>query len=348
MLREGTPIGAIVITRSEAGRFADGHIELLQTFADQAVIAIENVRLFTELQTSNRELTESLEQQTATSEILRVISRTQTALEPIFDAIVENAGRVCDSIDTVLVLADGDEAVVTAHSGPIGVGSRIADMRYPLSRGHVMGRAIMDAQPVHVDDLITQPDFPEGQALALQWGHRTTLAVPLLRDGRAIGSLLVRRTEVRPFSDKHIEMLQTFDNQAVIAIENVRLFKELEARTQDLTRSVGELRALGEVGRAISSTLDLETVLNTIVSRAVQLSGLDGGVVFEYDEAAEEFVQRAMTDTSGTLAEARRSTRIRKGEGVLGRTAITLEPVQVADILAAPAESRVRGALVRA
>src|SRR5262249_5180993 len=277
LLQGDIVIGVLSVSQSAPLPFTDSQIALLQTFADQAVIAIENERLFTETK-------EALERQTATSEILRAISRAATALEPIFDTIVENAGRVCDSVDTVLVLADGDEVVVTAHSGPIG-GARIAGTRFPLSRGHVMGRAIIDAQPVHVDDLSTRPDFPEEQALALQWGHRTTLAVPLLRDGRAIGSLLVRRTEVRPFSDKHIEMLQTFADQAVIAIENVRLFKELEARTGELTRSVGELRALGEISQALSSTLDVDVVLNTIVTRANDLIGADGCTIFEYDEA---------------------------------------------------------------
>src|SRR5262249_10320525 len=127
----------------------------------------------------------------------------------------------------------------------------------------------------------------------------------------------------------------------------VRLFKELESRTEELSRSVNQLTALGEVGRAVSSTLDLETVLTTIVSRAVELSGLDGGVVFEYDKTAEEFVQRAMTDTGEALAEARRATRIRKGEGVLGRAATTLAPAQVADIAAPGAyEGRLREILV--
>src|SRR4029434_11161716 len=134
---------------------------------------------------------------------------------------------------------------------------------------------------------------------------------------------------------------------AVIAVENARLLTELQARTADLTRSVGQLTALGEVGQVVSSTLDLETVLATIVSRAVQLSGLEGGVVFEYDEGAEEFVQRVATETGGALAEARRTTRVRKGEGVLGRTAITLEPVQVPDITVPGAyESRLRENLI--
>src|SRR5262245_52656840 len=139
----------------------------------------------------------------------------------------------------------------------------------------------------------------------------------------------------------------TFADQAIIAIENARLLTELQARTAELTRSVGELRALREVGQAISSTLDLETVLTTIVSRAVELSGLDGGVVFEYEDGAGEFVQRAATETAEALAEARRTTRIRKGEGVVGRTAITLEPVQMPDITVPGAyEGRLRDTLI--
>jgi signal transduction histidine kinase len=159
----------------------------------------------------------------------------------------------------------------------------------------------------------------------------------------------VARRFVRPFTDKQIELLQTFAAQAVIAIENVRLFKELQTRTQELTRSVDQLTALGEVGRALSSTLNLETVLTTIVSRAVQLSGLDDGVVFEYDEVTEEFVQRVATESAGPLAEARRATRIRKGEGVVGRTANTLELAQVPDITRSGAyEGRLRETLIEA
>jgi signal transduction histidine kinase len=169
----------------------------------------------------------------------------------------------------------------------------------------------------------------------------------MLREGKAIGAIAVNRRAPGRFSDGEVELLKTFADQAVIAVQNVRLFKELEARTTALGRSVEQLTALGEVGRAVSSTLDLETVLTTIVSRAVQLSGLDGGVVFEYDEGTEEFVQRAATETGGALAEARRITRIRKGEGALGRTAITLEPVQVPDITVPGAhESRLREILI--
>src|SRR5207248_10371122 len=159
--------------------------------------------------------------------------------------------------------------------------------------------------------------------------------------------IILHKLEVQPFTDKQIELVETFADQAVIAMENARLLSELRARTGELTRSVEQLTALGEVGRAVSSTLDLETVLTTIVSRAVELSGLDGGFVFEYDEREEAFFQRAATEQGGPLAEVRRGTSIRRGEGVVGRTAITLEPVQVPDITAPGAyESRLRENLI--
>jgi signal transduction histidine kinase len=169
----------------------------------------------------------------------------------------------------------------------------------------------------------------------------------MLRGAEALGVISVARRDPGSFSEAQTELLKTFADQAVIAIENARLFNELQARTAELTRSVDKLTALGEVGRAVSSTLDLETVLTTIVSRAVELSGLDGGVVFEYDDRAEEFVQRVATETGQALAEARRTARIRKGEGVIGRTAITLQPVQVHDITEPAAyEGRLRETLI--
>jgi len=183
---------------------------------------------------------------------------------------------------------------------------------------------------VHVADIMADSSYDQGATRAAQL--RGILSVPLIRSDQVIGAISVSRATPGLFSDRQVAQLGVFADQAVIAIQNVQLFKELQERTQQLSRSVDQLTALGEVGRAVSSTLDLEMVLTTIVSRAVQLSGLDGGVVFEYDEVAEEFVQRGATETAAALAEARRTTRIQKGEGVVGRTALTLEPVQVADI----------------
>src|SRR5262245_22432839 len=350
MMCDDEPLGVILVGRAKPGRFSDTQVELLKTFADQAVIAIENVRLFKELQTSNRELTAALDKQTVTSDILRVISRSQTDVQPVFDAIVASAVRLLGAHEGVLTRIVGDQiehAASTFTAGAEDPAVRGAFPR-PLNAEGTHAQAIRDRAPVNIADAQTHQAFSEARrAVARARRYRSLAAVPLLRQDKAIGTIAVARREAGRFTDDEIALLQTFADQAVIAVENVRLFTELRERTAELTRSVDELTALGEVGQAISSTLDLETVLSTIVSRAVQLSGLDGGVVFEYDEAAEEFVQRVATETGGALAEARRTTRVRKGEGVLGRTAITLEPVQVPDITVPGAyQSRLRENLI--
>ncbi len=338
ILREDDAVGAIVVTRREPGGFAATDISLLKTFADQAVIAIENVRLFTELQASNRELTTALDTQTATSDILRVISQSQTDVQPVFDAIVRNAVRLCGALQGGVYRFDGELVHSVAHDGytPEQLQQWRATWPKPVTAPSFACQAIKTRSPVRIRDFETAPELalhsPETVANLRARGSRSVLAVPMFRQNEVIGAISLAHREVDTFSDAHLELLKTFADQAVIAVENVRLFKELEARTAELTRSVGELTALGEISQVLSSTLDLETVLTTIVSRAVQLSGLDGGVVFEYDDSTEEFVHRAATETGGTLAEARRTTRVRRGEGMVGQTAITLEPAQVPDI----------------
>ena len=313
------------------------------------MIAIENVRLFTELDARNRDLTETLEQQTATAEVLQTISASPTDVQPVFDIIVQRALRLCEGASGAAVYrTDGEQLYLVAHANFTPLGREAFQRAYPraLDEATPSGRAILGRTVVHVPDVEAESAADIVRILRAG-GIRSQIAVPMLRDGTPIGTIAVARSEVGPFPDRQIALLRTFAAQAVIAIENVRLFTELAARTSDLTRSVEQLTALGEVGRAVSSTLDLETVLTTIVARAVELSGLDGGVVFEYDEGAQEFVQRAATATGGALAEARRAARIARGEGVLGRTAITLEPVQVPDITVAGAyESRLRENLI--
>jgi signal transduction histidine kinase/HAMP domain-containing protein len=349
MVREGTSVGAIIVGRAQAVPFSDNQIELMKTFADQAVIAIQNVRLFTELQTRNREITEALEQQTATAEILRVISSSPTDLQPVLDAVAERAARLCDANDALILRVEGDLLRLVASYGPLGAHGRPADRS--VSRDWVTGRAVVDRRTIHVPDLAAEPDseFPLGKRLQKLGGHRTTLATPLLREGVPLGAILIRRQEVRPFSDKQIKLLETFADQAVIAIENVRLFRELEERTRDLSRSVEELRALGEVGRAVSSTLDVETVLNTIVSRASQLAGADGCSIYEYDERTSEFRLRAAHNFDPAFVETVRAMPLRRGEGVMGRAAETREPIQIPDIAAPGAyQSRLRDFLIGA
>jgi GAF domain-containing protein len=348
MLRDGQTIGAIVVNRGQPGPFSPTQIELLRTFADQAVIAIENVRLFKELQARNRDLTTALDTQTATADILRVISSSPTDVQPVFDAVAESAARLCDAIDVTIFRRDGDLLRLVAHCGELPVGA-IGEFSLALRRETVGGRCVLEGRTLHLADVQAETDeFPEAVGHARRFGHRAMLSVPLMRDDVAIGVIQLRRTEAERFTDRQVALLKTFADQAVIAIENVRLFKELEARTRDLTRSVGELRALGEVGQAISSTLDLATVLSTIVARATQLSGTDAGVIYEYDEQREVFLPRATEQLEPEIVDTMLATPVRKGEGATGQLAEVQEPIQFADILEAPAESRVRGALVRA
>ena len=350
LLREGTAVGTITLRRAEVDPFTDKQIKLLETFADQAVIAIENVRLFKELEARNRDLAEALDQQTATSEILHVISRSQTDVQPVFDAIVASVVRLMGAYTGMLTRIAGDQIEMAALTGTDAAGAAATRAVFPqsLQSEEPHAQVIRGRVPLNIADAHTDPRVNEAhRAVARARGNRSWVIVPLLRHEEAVGSIGVTRRDPGGFTDDEIALLQTFADQAVIAIENVRLFTELQARTGELTRSVEQLTALGEVGRAVSSTLDLETVLTTIVSRAVELSKLDGGVVFEYEEATEEFVHRAATETGGALAEARRATRVQKGEGVVGRTAITLEPVQVPDITVPGAhESRLRENLI--
>ena len=236
MLRDGIPIGAITVTRAQPGPFTDKQIALLQTFADQAAIAIENVRLLTELQHRNAEVTEALEQQTATGEILGVISSSPTDVQPVMEVVAANAARLCDATDVLILQVQGDRLRLMASHGALRLPVRLLEHGLPVTRGTVAGRVVLDARPVHVDDLSVEAasEFPDALDLQRESGQRTTLGVPLLREGVALGVVLIRRREVRPFNDKQVALLKTFADQAVIAIENVRLFSELQERTSQL------------------------------------------------------------------------------------------------------------------
>src|SRR5256712_1268444 len=307
------------------------------------------VGLERKVEARTRELTESLEQQTAMGEILRVISSSPTDIQPVLDAVAENAARLCDAEDVVIQRVEGDVLEPAAHFGSMPVTSDALTM--PISSDWGVGRAVLERRTLHILDMLeehTRGNYLGSLEHRRRIGYRTVLIAPLLREGLAIGVIVMRRMEVKPFTDKQIALLQTFADQAVIAIENVRLFQELQARTRELARSVDELKALGEVGRAVSSTLDLETVLATIVSRANQLSGTDAGAIYEYDEEAAVFHLRATQNLDAEFVELLRATPIPKGEGATGRLAQTREPTQIPDILQdSTYQFRLRDALVR-
>src|SRR5262249_12618367 len=258
------------VRRLEVRPFSGKQIQLLETFADQAVIAIENVRLFTELQQKNEALTEahaqvseSLEQQTATAEILSVISGSPTDIRPVFDAVLDRALTLCEASNGSLYQLEDGALRHVALRGP-HLGIEVGGV-FPLVSSP--GRAVLEKRTVHLEDILQELDWhaPEIHAGIRRTGIRTIVAVPLLREQTAIGAIIIRRLDVRPFSEKQIRLLQTFADQAVIAIENVRLFKELEARNRDLT-------ATGEILRVIStSPTDVKPVFDTIVESALRL-----------------------------------------------------------------------------
>ncbi len=355
MVRGDRALGLIAVTREAPTPFSDRQVGLLITFAAQAVIAIENVRLFRELEEKNRALTEAharvsetLDQQTATAEILSVISRSQTDVQPVFETLAENAVRLCAADRAFIFRFDGEllRAAVSYNASPE---LREFVERNPIAPGRhsVSARAALERQTVQVLDVQADPEY--SYAVSDVNPIRTTLAVPMLKVDELVGIITIWRVvAVKAFTETQIALLETFADQAVIAIENVRLLTELQARTQELSRSVGELRALGEVSQAISSTLDLRIVLSTIVARATQLSGTDAGVIYEYDEQRAVFLPRATEHLEAEIVETMLSTPVRQGEGATGRLAEVQEPIQVLDILEAPTESRVGSALVRA
>jgi len=319
LLRGSVVAGVFALTRNVVRPFSDAEIGLVRAFADQAGVAVENARLFNETK-------EALERQTATSEILRVIAGSPSELQPVLDAIAFNATRFCGAEDAVVDLVEGTSLRTLAHVGPIWVWEGDEAIR-AIDRDSASGRAVADRAQIHIDDVTATDDFPRAQEVGRAHGFRTSLATPLVRGDEAIGVIVMRRRERAPFSRAQMELAKTFADQAVIAIENVRLFNETK-------ESLAQQTAVSDLLSTISrSAFDLDRVLQAIIERATQLAGADWGNIREIETPAG----RVVASTSSTPPEmaawlAARPVQEPTRASVSGRVLIARAPVQIPDV----------------
>ncbi len=344
MLREGKTIGGISVMRAEPGPFSESEIELLKTFADQAVIAIENVRLFKELEAKNADLTEALEQQTATSEILRIISSSPTDIQPIFDTIVQSAVRLCDGLYSVVIRFDGELMHIGASYNYTPEVLQAVRQMYPMppSRQQLSGRVILTRAVVHIEDVLDDLEYRQHVARAGGW--RAMLGVPMLREGNPIGMIGVLRGQPGPFSETQIELLKTFADQAVIAIENVRLFTELQQKNEALTQANAQVSealerqtAMSEILRVISSSpTDVQPVFGSIAESVRRLCRGTASAVYSYDGKLIHLVAVSNVNPEGADAWRQAFPRPPSRATATARAILTGEVVMIPDVLQDP------------
>ena len=329
LLSKGEAVGAILLRRNEVRPFSDDQIRLLETFADQAVIAMENARLFESLQQRTTELSRALEEQTATADVLRIIAGSPVDEQPVLEAIAESAARLCEGEDVAVFLVSGDRLRLVAVFGERLVPNVGIEM--PVARGSLAGRSVVDRQTYQMPDMdAVREQFPDARGLLSQ-APGTALATPLLRDGVALGAVVVRRFQVREFTEQQVALLETFADQAVIAIENARLFSELEQRTADLTRALDQQTALGEVLRVLAvSPTSLQPVLDAVVRSAARLCPVAAIGIWQADgdeiERVASFRPDGVPRVSGRRAALDRGSP--SGRAILDRGTIHIHDAQ--------------------
>ena len=346
MLREGVPIGVLGLSRSAVQPFTDKQIELVQNFANQAVIAIENMRLLSELRQRTGDLSEALEQQTATSEVLKVISSSPGELKPVFEAILENATRICEAkFGNLFLYADSSFRIAAQKNAPSAYAERWRQRPVIVvgdNPHNPLDRLAASKSVIDIPDLMAETGYierdPRFVALVEAAGARTHLAVPMLKDNELVGAISIFRQDVCPFTSKQIELVQNFASQAVIAIENARLLNELRQRTDDLSKSLEQQTATSEVLKVISSSPGvLEPVFNAMLENAVRICSAKFGILFLSE--GDAFRTVALHGAPPAYAEARRRepvVRPRIGTA-LTRASMLKQPVQIADVKAEPA-----------